>query len=108
MSAMMHKQSAEPGDGPAVTVSAGGLTLAINSEALRPLLEAIVRDVVDRCGGDGRIAYSESEAAALLGVPRHTLRDARLAGQVHAVKIGRGVRYSRSELLRLLSGPPVG
>lgn len=92
---------------PALTVTAGGLTIAINADALRPLLEAVVIDVLARVATDGRIAYSETEAAALLGVARHVLRDARLDGKVRATKVGRGVRYTRHELLRLLNDEPI-
>lgn len=82
--------------------------MSINADALRPLIAAVVRDVMDRLGNDGRLSYSELEAAELLGVPRHTLRDMRLAGKAHAAKLGRGVRYSRAELMRLLTAEPVG
>ena len=52
---------------------------------------------------DGKLAFSENEAAKLLGIEKHALRDARLRGEVHASKIGKRIVYSREELQRLLS-----
>jgi len=49
-----------------------------------------------------RLSFTESEAAALLGVGRHALRDARLRGEVEASKVGRRILYSRDQLLQLL------
>ena len=54
----------------------------------------------DRLGE--RLAFREHEAAALLSVERHTLRDARLRGEVEASRLGRRIIYSRDQLLRLL------
>src|SRR5262245_44245317 len=105
--ALKNSQASPAAESPALTVTAGGLTIAINADALRPLLEAVVIDVLNRIGTDGRIAYSETEAAALLGVARHVLRDARLDRKVRAAKVGRGVRYTRSELMRLLNDEPI-
>jgi excisionase family DNA binding protein len=72
------------------------------------LLRAIVAELQAEIAMDDRLAYAEKDAAALLGVPRHVLRDARLRGEVRAVKLGKSWRYSRANLLRYLDGvkPP--
>ena len=49
-----------------------------------------------------RLAFSEAEAAALLGVERHVLRDLRLRGEVAATRINRRVFYQRKSLIHLL------
>lgn len=46
-----------------------------------------------------RIAYREREAAAALGVEWYTLRNARLAGEIPARKLGKSYVYSRAALL---------
>lgn len=50
-----------------------------------------------------RLAYPEAEAAMLLGVARHVLRDARLRGEIKATRIGKRIVYARDELLRFLA-----
>lgn len=89
---------------PAVVLTAHGFSVTLDADVLRPLIEAIVSDVHVRIGDDGRLAYSEAEAAALMGVPRHTLRDCRLRGEVQAVRVGKQIRYSRAALVGLLEG----
>lgn len=75
---------------------------------LRPLIDAAVRATLeqlaetDRAVDPGRIGFTEPEAAALLGVERHALRDARLRGEVSASKIGKRLIYARDELLEFL------
>ena len=49
-----------------------------------------------------RIGYPEAEAAAVMGIPRHRLRDARLRGEISARKVGKGYVYSRESLVRFL------
>ena len=71
---------------------------------LRPLVERVVEQTVTRlmaehAQANGRIAFTEAEAATLVGVPRHSLRDARLRGEINASRIGRRIIYSREELL---------
>jgi excisionase family DNA binding protein len=50
----------------------------------------------------GRLALTEAEAASACGVGRHVLRDARQAGRVSHVKIGKQVRYRRDDLVAFL------
>ena len=77
--------------------------------ALRPVIEATVRKTLeqiedDRAKLNGRLAYSEPEAAALLGVRPHVLRDVRLRGEIQARKVGKGYRYSRQALIEFMEG----
>jgi len=48
---------------------------------------------------DGRLAYTEPEAAAKLGVNRHQIRDWRLQGKLRAHRPGRAWMYDREELI---------
>ena len=74
---------------------------------LRPLIEQIVTEVVKQVEevssrhGE-RIAYTEPEAAALLGVAPHVLRDCRLRGEVEGSKCGKRIVYRREDLFTLL------
>jgi hypothetical protein len=86
-----------------------GVALTIDSEALRPLIAEVVRETVavldaDRARLGERLAFSEPEAAALLGLQTHQLRDERLRGRIKAsVGPGRRVLYSREDLLAYLA-----
>lgn len=75
---------------------------------LRPVIVEVVRAVLaeieagkHRLNGE-QLGYSEGEAAELLDVKRHVLRDARLRGEVRARKLGKEFRYEKNELLRFL------
>jgi len=75
---------------------------------LRPLIEKVVAETLakiefDRMKLGDRIAFTEPEAAALLGVRPHVLRDARLRGEIAASKAGKRLLYTRDALLRFLS-----
>ena len=50
-----------------------------------------------------RLAYTEPEAAALLGIRPYVLRDCRLRGEIAGSKIGKRIFYSRDQLLELLA-----
>jgi len=80
--------------------------LQIDSAAFRAVIDDAITATLQRIeaqrGQDGRLGYTEAEAAALLGVRPYVLRDARLRGEVHARKIGKRYIYPRAELLRYL------
>jgi hypothetical protein len=83
-----------------------GLSLAIDAEALRPIVAAVVSEVLAAlpAGTGDRLAYGEGEAAELLGLQRHQLRDERLRGRISCSKIvGRQIRYTREDLLAYLA-----
>lgn len=74
---------------------------------LEPVIRATVAEVLDQREADearlgGRLGFTEPEAAALLGVQAHVLRDARRRGEIHARLCGKRYLYARSELLRFL------
>jgi Helix-turn-helix domain len=82
----------------------------LDGEQLRPLVEAVVAEAVRQLDadrqrlGDGKLAYSEGEAAGLLGLEEHQLRDERRRGRIAASAIvGRRIRYQRSDLLAYLT-----
>ncbi len=76
-------------------------------QELKPLLSAIVRETIEQAWaadaklGD-RLGYTEAEAAALLGVPKHVLRDARLRGEISARRVGAKYVYGRQSLVAFL------
>jgi hypothetical protein len=74
---------------------------------LRPIISAAVVAVMEELrqselAQSSRLAYPEPEAAALLGVRPHCLRDARLRGEISASRVGKKTVYQRGELLRFL------
>lgn len=83
------------------------MNLHFDPADLVPLVQAVVsetlaqRDAIESRMG-GRIGYTEAEAADLLGVERHTLRDCRLRGEIAARKVGKRYVYSKQSLLAFL------
>jgi hypothetical protein len=49
-----------------------------------------------------RLAFSEPEAATLLGVRQHVVRDARLRGEIESTHVGGRIAYTRHDLLKYL------
>ena len=81
--------------------------ISFDDAILRPLIERIVATVLDRLQGEqealrDKLAYTEAEAAALLGTRPHVLRDARLRGEVAGSRVGKRILYEREELLGYL------
>ena len=81
--------------------------IRFDDAVLLPLIERIVASVLDRLQSErealgNKLAYTEAEAAALLGVQRHALRDARLRGEVAGSRVGKRILYEREELLGYL------
>ena len=75
--------------------------------ALRPLIALVVAEVLaemqtDESRLNGRLAIAEPEAAALLGVQRHVLRDCRLRREIKASRVGKKVVYEVEELGKFL------
>ena len=86
------------------------LALQIDTDLLKPIIAAVVEEVLAKIDGDqsklhnGKLAYSEEEASALLSLRPHQLRDERLRGRVRAsVGPGRRVLYQRADLLAYLA-----
>jgi hypothetical protein len=89
--------------------SHGGFLLQLDPETLKPLIEQVVGETLarleaDRAKLDGKLAYSEPEAAQLLGVETHVLRDARRRGEIDASVIAGGrIRYTAKALADYLA-----
>lgn len=90
------------------------LTINVNGDSLGPLIRAVVVEVLgqleadrqqlDAVAGPQRLCWSEAEAAAMLGLEPHQLRDERLRGRIAASSIvGRRVRYTREDLVGYLA-----
>ena len=77
----------------------------LNDCDIRPIVEAVVAEVLAQAGPlrAERLAYTEPEAAGLLGIRSHQLRDARLRGEITATKVGGRIGYEKSELLAYLA-----
>lgn len=91
-----------------MAADAAPLALAFSPDALRPLVEQVIDLALARLAEANaalpdRLAYSESEAAALLGLAPHVLRDERRRGRIAAsTVVGRRVRYVRADLMTYL------
>ena len=85
---------------------------ASDLDSFRPLLRAFAQEVVAELreqreqpadNGDGRIAYSEAEAAAKLGLEAHHLREQRRLGAIEFCRgPGRRVLYTREQIMAFL------
>jgi hypothetical protein len=88
---------------------AGALHLALDSALLEPLIRAVVEQTIARLDEarealPEKIAFGEAEAARLLSLKPHQLRDARLRGEIGAsVGPGRRILYSRADLFAFLA-----
>ncbi len=87
--------------------------LSFDEAELRPLIEATVKASLEQVEDDraklgARLAFSEAEAAALLGVKTHVLRDCRLRGEIQTKKVGKSFRYSREQLVQFMGSTASG
>ena len=87
--------------------------LAIDTEALKPLVAAVVEEVLARVKGDGlpddRLAFGEAEAARLIGLNRWQLRDERRRGRISGtVGPGRRIFYSKADISTYLASRRTG
>ena len=82
------------------------MLLKFDDDDVRALVRPVVREVISELNElpqDNRLGYSEPEAATLLGLAAHQLRDARLRGEIVATRLGGRIGYERSELLRYMA-----
>jgi hypothetical protein len=84
-------------------------TLTLDPAVLRPFIAQVVTEVFAQLEAsrqalpENRLAYSEQEAARLLGLESHQLRDERRRGRIAASAIvGRRIRYMRDDLVAYL------
>ena len=92
-------------------MSASAVNLSVNPETLKPVIAAVVEEVLARVEQDRqalpghKLCFGEAEAAAMLGLLPHVLRDERRRGRIQASQIvGRRVVYTRDNLLNYLHG----
>jgi hypothetical protein len=82
--------------------------ITLGPDDLRPILDEVVSQALVRFAqaneaAGSRLAFNEAEAAALIGLEPHQLRDERRRGRVQAsVVVNRSIRYLRSDLLGYL------
>ena len=82
--------------------------ISFDDANLRPLVRAVVAEVLAEHKQlqqiyEGRVAYSEAEAANMLGLNQHQLRDLRLNGKInHSRIVGRRIRYTLQDLMDYL------
>ena len=80
------------------------VSISVPPHVLEPLVQRVVTEALAQFDAarpsSDRIAYSEQEAAALLGLEPHQLRDERYRGRLRAYRVvGGRVRYLREDLL---------
>ena len=81
------------------------MKLDLDQDDLRPLVAAVLDQLrTEQPTLPERLSFPEAEAATLLGVPRHVLRDARLRGEITGRLLGKKIIYARSELIRFVEG----
>jgi hypothetical protein len=83
------------------------LKIQFDREELRPLVQLVVAEALDRLEAErakfqGRLAFTEPEAAVLVGVKPHVLRDCRRRGELQGAKVGSRIVYTRTDLLDFL------
>ena len=77
------------------------MKLEIDPHELKPLIERVVAETIAQAKldqADGRLSFTEAEAAGKLGLPAHALRDARLRGEITPSGMGSRILYSRESL----------
>jgi len=85
------------------------MQLILNPAELAPVIAATVQATLAQIQADearigDRLAIPEPEAARLLSLEPHQLRDERLRGRISAsVIVGKRIRYSRADLLQYLA-----
>jgi len=83
--------------------------MLIDQAALREFVASVVSETVaklqaDQSAAGETLAIDEAEAARLLGMKRHQLRDERLKGRIRASRVcgGKRILYSRDDLREYL------
>lgn len=85
------------------------MVFSVDHETLRPIITATIAEtlaVIRQAETDlgDRLAVDETEAARMLGLERHQLRDERGRGRIGCSQIvGRRIRYTREDLLAYLA-----
>ena len=83
--------------------------ISFDATELRPLVKLVLTEALAELDQlktihNGRMAYSEAEAANMLGLNQHQLRDLRLDGKIsHTRIVGNRVRYQWQDLVAYLN-----
>jgi hypothetical protein len=77
------------------------LKVAVDAKSLATLVGQVERS--ETLWPEGRLTVTEREAAEMLGIAAHVLRDARERGEIHFAKAGRTVLYTRAFLVGYLN-----
>lgn len=82
-------------------------SVLFDREALRPLIKEVIKETVAEINGqstnDSRIAYSEAEAAQMIGLTQRQLAEERRDGRIQASQTRGGrIRYLKSDLVEYL------
>lgn len=85
--------------------------ISIDPVALGSLIETVVEQTVHRLEEarkrlpDEQLCFTEAQAAEILGLQKHQLRDARMRGEIQPSYVVCGkISYSRQDLLDFLAG----
>jgi len=71
----------------------------------KTVAELVESGLLGRSGASRKLACTEAEAARMLGLHTHQLRDERREGKIQASQIrGRRIRYTEQDLLHYLAG----
>jgi hypothetical protein len=89
------------------------MKLTFDDSDLAPLIERVARTIMQqleeqRAAAGDHLAFGEEQAASLIGVPRHVLRDCRRRGEIKGTKVGKRIVYCREELLIFLERNKTG
>jgi excisionase family DNA binding protein len=78
---------------------------SINFEAwLKPLVRAVVAEVLAECGqGQAPKLYSPDEAAVLLSVPKRWLYERTAAGTIPHQRLGKYIRFTDADLRAIIA-----
>lgn len=88
------------------------LTFTLSLADLQPLIERAVGEALARHDAahrpdSGQLCYSEADAADLLGLETHQLRDERYRGRIKAHQVvGNRIRYLREDLILYATARP--
>ena len=86
------------------------MKIFIEPADLRPIIELVVTETLARVDddrpGDDRLAYTEAEAATMVGLDIHVLREQRRLGRIKCCKAkpGRRILYTPSAIRAFLDG----
>lgn len=81
------------------------MNVSFGIDDIRPIIETVVAEVFAQTTPlqQEQLAFIEPEAAALMGIHAHQLRDARLRGEITPTKVGGRIGYEKTEIVAYLA-----